>query len=720
MRSIYSISILATLLFAGGLWSQGAERVSESKAENPAAEKKDPSKTDVKPVETADEQRLPDVVVTASKEEEPRREVPMAIGALPMATLKDVKPIHPSEIMNRVPGVFVNTTSGEGHATMIRHPITTGSVYLYLEDGVPSRSPGFFNHNALYELNLPQAGTIEVIKGPGSALYGSDAIGGVVNVMTKPVTRDREIDLSGEYGGFGWKRVLASVGEKFGDHSLRVDANMTDSKGWRDGTKYSRQSGTLRWDFSEGRNRLKTVVSASNIDQQSAGVAQVNQSDYDNNPQVNYMPMSYRRVKAVRVSSQYEHDFSNASMLRLTVYGRYNEMALLPNYLGGGTTNQLESNLRNASVGFMPRHHLDINVFRSKLITGADLEYSPGVFNEWGLSTTKSGNYFTSYSTNALQYDYAVKFYQASPYAQFETSPLTQKLRLNVGARYDYMGYAYSNNLSTVQTGTLRRPGDTSPSYNHLSPKAGVVFDVIEELNLFASYRHGFRVPTQSDLFRQAGSNNTVGLQPVKVDSYEVGIRGSTLKQRLIYEVTGYYARKTDDIVTYQYTDAAGAVQREVQNAGATDHKGIEFGLEAEIWKKVLSLAGNFTYAEHRYASWTNSTVVYDGKLMSLAPNMISTIALKVKPATGLQVELEWVYLGRYFMDDANTTEYAGHNFFNVRAKYDVNERFGVFTRVHNITNVKYSDYSTLVTGSNPLYTPGEPFSVIGGMSYKL
>ena len=87
--------------------------------------------------------------------------------------------------MGRMPGVWVATTGGEGHMTAIRQPLTTNPVYLYLEDGVPTRSTGFFNHNALYEINMPQADAIEVTKGPGSALYGSDAIGGVVNVLTR-------------------------------------------------------------------------------------------------------------------------------------------------------------------------------------------------------------------------------------------------------------------------------------------------------------------------------------------------------------------------------------------------------------------------------------------------------------------------------------------------------------------------------------------------------
>lgn len=99
--------------------------------------------------------------------------------------------------MGQIPGVAVAVTNGEGHTTAIRHPFTTNPVYLFLEDGIPIRSTGFFNHNALYEINIPQSGGIEVIRGPGTALYGSDAIGGVINVLTRPPPAQREVTLGG-------------------------------------------------------------------------------------------------------------------------------------------------------------------------------------------------------------------------------------------------------------------------------------------------------------------------------------------------------------------------------------------------------------------------------------------------------------------------------------------------------------------------------------------
>jgi outer membrane cobalamin receptor len=122
---------------------------------------------------------LDEVTVTGTREGQLLSETPASVKVISGATLRQDKPSHPSQVLGQSPGVWVNVTGGEGHMTAIRQPLTTNPVYLYLEDGIPTRSTGFFNHNALYEINVPHAGGIEVTRGPGTALYGSDAIGGV-------------------------------------------------------------------------------------------------------------------------------------------------------------------------------------------------------------------------------------------------------------------------------------------------------------------------------------------------------------------------------------------------------------------------------------------------------------------------------------------------------------------------------------------------------------
>lgn len=163
--------------------------------------------------------QLEEVAVSGTREAARKFETAATIGVIKGEAIRNAKATHPTEIMGRIPGVWVNITGGEGHQTAIRQPLTTAPVYSYLEDGIPVRSTGFFNHNALYEANIPQAGGIEVTKGPGSALYGSDAIGGVVNILSRRPPGKVEVEASVDVGSFGWKRLLLAGGNAFGDNA---------------------------------------------------------------------------------------------------------------------------------------------------------------------------------------------------------------------------------------------------------------------------------------------------------------------------------------------------------------------------------------------------------------------------------------------------------------------------------------------------------------------
>ncbi len=205
---------------------------------------------------------LPTVTVTATREEEKISETPISVGVVPQQSIQITKPTHPLEILGQVPGVSISVTNGEGHQTAIRQGFTTSPVYLFLEDGIPIRATGNFNHNALYEVNIPGAGGIEVIRGPGSALHGSDAIGGIVNVLTKTPKVQRGQDLSVELGEHGYRRLLVGfdTGSQ-GAGALRADINLTHTDGWRLKTGYDRQSLNLRWDAGpDDRTIVKTIL----------------------------------------------------------------------------------------------------------------------------------------------------------------------------------------------------------------------------------------------------------------------------------------------------------------------------------------------------------------------------------------------------------------------------------------------------------------------------
>jgi outer membrane receptor protein involved in Fe transport len=670
-------------------------------------------------------QQLGEVVVTGTREAESLAETPASVGVIKGDTLREDKPTHPADVMGQVPGVLVSITNGEGHQTAIRQPITTNPVYLYLEDGVPVRSTGFFNHNALYEVNVPQAGGVEITRGPGTALYGSDAIGGVINVLTRTPPATGELTASAELGGWGWRRLLVGGGNTQGAEAWRADANLTRTDGWREATDYDRQSITARWDHAFGDQALtKTVLAYSTIDQQTGANAPLIEDDYENHPTRNYHAIAYRKVDALRLSSAFERE-SGATLISVIPYVRDDSMELLPSFTLNSDP-QLYTTA-NKSLGLLAKWRQDLAPLRTRLIAGLDLDYSPGGREENSLTVTSTGSgaarVFTDYTVGPRTYEYDVTYLGVAPYVHAETSP-TERLRVTAGLRYDRMRYDYDNQLAdtALQVGTnfYGHAADTTVDFSHVSPKLGATYAVGENSSVFAAWNHGFRAPSESQLFRptrgtsatiaQANAASALELKPIKADQFEVGGRGRAAG--IDYSLALYYLSKRDDIVSFR--DTTTNITQSM-NAGETLHRGVEAGLGIPLGS-ALRLDAALSYAKHSYEDWVVSpTTDLSGKEMESAPRWIGNTRLAWIPAKGQRVQLEWVSLGSYWMDQANTTKYEGHDFFNLRANWPVTQRFAVFGSVHNLTDVRYAE-SASITSNTPVYSPGLPRTLYGGV----
>ena len=644
------------------------------------------------------------IVVTAAREAQDRSLVAASVGVVDQSDISTVTPSHPSEIMGRIAGVLVNTTGGEGHMTAIRQPLSTAPVYLFLEDGIPTRATGFFNHNALYEINLPQADRIEVMKGPASALYGSDAIGGVINVGTRRPSDVPTGTLSIESGEYGYGRILGTLSGK----GVHADLNLTKTDGWRSGTEYDRQSATMRWDRLVGDGIfIKTVASFSNIDQATAGTSAVSRDDFENDPRANYTPISFRAVRAFRLNTAVEAQ-AGASTLSLTPYFRYNTMDLLPNW--SLTFDPAIWETQNTSYGLLTKYGVDLPS-DVRLVGGLDLDYSPGGRFERSIMPTRTGNIFTDYTDRAAIYDYDVTFAQASPYLQadYQTGPLG----FSAGVRGDFIRYDYTNHLGEELTGRHRRPGDATPKFSDATPKFGVTYNPVREFGVFGSLRHGFRAPSEGQIFRQGQAANTLDLNPVQVRSTETGLRG-VLNNVFSYEVSGYHMTKKDDILSFRNPDGS----TETVNAGETLHQGVEAQVGAQLLRG-LSLNVGYSYAKHTYEDWSLSTGQdFNGNEMEFAPREIGNAVLEYEfpQLAGSSLSLEWNSLGSYFEDATNENKYEGHDLFNVRGLVPIGGNIQLFGRIQNLTDERHAERASFSAFRGEELAPGLPRTVYVGV----
>jgi outer membrane receptor protein involved in Fe transport len=689
----------------------------------------------VSPPAAAPTVALEPMTITGTREKALLIETPASIAAISAEAIRDTAPLHPGQLLGQVPGVAVAVTNGEGHTTAIRQPFTTSPVYLFLEDGIPTRATGFFNHNALYEVNIPMAGGIEVVRGPGTALHGSDAIGGIVNILSRAPSPARNASLSAEHGRFGTWRVMAGGGSAVaGRGAYRADLNLTHSDGWRDQTAYDRRSLNVRLDQPVGANgTIKAIVGLSKIQQETGANSALTFGDYLNNPTRNNLSIAFRHVTAARVSVEYEQQFGTG-MLSLTPYFRDNSMELNGTFnLSSGP--RLEET-KNVSYGFLAKWRKNLPVMRARIIGGVDLDYSPGSRREDNLLVTRSGTgantVFLDYRVGTRTYDYDVTFRSASPYLHAEAS-VTPAIRVTAGVRYDALQFDMENRLpaGTVQASVLGATrfygqlADDRSRFSRVTPKIGATFALAKHAHLFASFNQGFRAPSEGQIYRAGNDANAVnalarsqlalGLKPIKAEQFEVGLRGTFAS--VSYDVVVYDLSKRDDLVSQR--DLATNVSTNV-NAGKTGHKGFEAGLGFSFTRQ-LRLDAAFSYARHRYVNWVTATANFSGRNIEAAPRVMANTRLTWRPVTGAMAELEWIRIGSYWLEASNSPtfgKYPGHDLVNVRASYAFNRNWSVFARIINAANKRFAD-SASVSSSTPVFSPGLPRAFHGGIETR-
>jgi iron complex outermembrane recepter protein len=382
------------------------------------------------------------------------------------------------------------------------------------------------------------------------------------------------------------------------DTGFRVDLNVTDNGGYQDQSSFNRVSTTGRLDTAISDDiDLKTIVAFSSVDQ--SGVSGLEGDDYRQNTRKNrfHGDIGFREVYSLRVSSEMAYEPDGENPFTVTPFFRDDVMDLMPPWMVTFDPNVYKTQFR--SYGMLAKYRHRFSSFDGELIAGIDVDRTPSRYQERQITVAMVGDVYVDHNfTGRTNYDFDANQTSVSPYFQMEWAPLG-RVRLTGGLRFDYFHVDYQDNLSAAvpqQVGfrSWRRPSSRALSYDHFSPKFGLVVDLAQRHNAYANYRHAFRVPSARQLFRSGSSVNTADLDPVKSDSFEIGFRGQFF-DRVTYDLALYHMTVRDDIVSL--TDGA---DRKVSNAGETTHKGIEIGVSVDVTENVaFHSAWTFTKQEY-------------------------------------------------------------------------------------------------------------------------
>lgn len=615
---------------------------------------------------------------------------------------------HINESLARAPGTWVNRGNGQEHLTALRSPVLTGAgacgAFLMAQDGIALRAPGFCNINQLFEVNSAQAQRIEVLRGPASALYGSNAVHGLINIITPEAGDTLTTTVGLEGSSHGYQRARFSTQLDLGkQQQLKVYGQGVSDNGYKDQSGFDQQKFNAIHYFTGDNIDSKTVLAISNLNQETAGFVRGTDAYRDpdakkNNPN----PEAYRDAQSLRLYSRINIR-NGERLLQITPYFRRSQMEFLQHFLPWQPVE--ENGVR--SVGINALYQRDIGTLT--LSTGVDFDFSQGYLKEIQHED------FSPSKPIGVHYDYQVDarvlagFFNASWQLNDATS-------LKAGLRFESSEYDYDNQSGTgsacaptVDNCRFSRPADRTDRFNEWSPRLSVLTRISNNNSAYINLASGYRAPQATELYRLQEGQLVTDLDAEQLKSIEVGLRGQQAK--LFYDIALFAMRKSD--VIFQDTE------RQNISGGKTRHEGIEAKLSYAInpaWRLGLSAS----YARHRYDNAIEiSRSNIDGNDIDTAPRLLANTHLRWSPREDLRAELEWVFQDEYYLNPENTQQYPGHSLFNLRLSWDATKHWNTQLRIINLTDRDYADRADFAFGAER-YFIGEPRAVFVGINYKM
>ena len=657
-------------------------------------------------------QTLDPVIVSGNKLQQKRTEAPIAISILSPKLIEQTKAPRIEYLLNKVSGVYMPSIGGEQHMMSIRQPISLKGLYLYLEDGLPIRTSGLFSSNALIEINTSNIHSIEIIKGPASALYGAEAIGGIINVLSEKATI-KKATMEAFTNSTGLKKISLQYTLPTKKGGWNINTSWTDQrKGTLDYSDFNKQAVSIRKDF-EINKKLSGYQTLQYINYFTQMTGSVDSIHFANKDFSSLQSFTYRKINLLRWRQNLAYHLNKQSTIIANIMYRGNTMDQNPTYSIASTSNpslfkgQINSNRFDALV--LDIQHLNnINSIKAKLIVGIYADLTKQGLNASYIDITKdlSLNKYIKYSQrnpDSIITNYKTNIYNKAAYVNF-LGELGNGFNYNASLRYDHFEYQYQNKLG------LGTPSSNN-IFTNLSPKIGITYNR-KHIGGYLNYSQGFVPPQITEIYNAI---RVPYLLPQSFVNYEIG--GWILMNKLQAELSLYQLNGTNEIVSVRQPDGVNLNQ----NTGSTKHIGVEYKITYPINNWII-LSVNATNALHQYQKTILKGVDISGKTMSAAPSFWANSSLQINWNKQLNSSIEWQHQSSYFMDEINQTKYPGFDLSHFRTNYTIKKNT-FWIQILNLTNTYYSTMATKnfsVKGNAAYsYYIGEPRSIVIGWQFR-
>lgn len=652
----------------------------------------------------------PEVVVSATRDEAREFDLPVTIDGVDGRVVReDNAQVNLSESLNRVPGILVRNRHNYAQDLQVssrgfgaRASFGVRGVRL-VADGIPATMPDGQGQAATFSLS--SASRIEVLRGPFAALYGN-ASGGFIQTFTEDGPPRPMLRPSVSLGSYDSYRAGVVFGGTRGALNYLVDVSRFETDGYREHSAARRDQLNAKFRIALAAGGTLTAI-VNGLDQpDTQDPLGLRRAQMEDDPrQADPAAISFNTRKSIEHRQGglvYEHPLGGGDIVRVSAYGgerevvQYLSIPLGPQMAptSGGGVVDLDRTFAGAGL----RYTATRNTAAGAVKLTAGLEYERmderrrGFINDFGVR-------------GALKRDQDDQVSSTDAFAIGEWR-LRERWVLAAGARASRVEFESRDHFVA--------PGnpDDSGSVRHSgrSVAAGLLYELTDEVHLYAAAGRGFETPTLAELSyrpdRTSGLN--FDLEPSRARQVEAGVKVNLHSgQRL--RLTVFHIDTRDEIVV----NSASGGRTDFKNAGRTRRRGVEASWEA-VFANGLEAYAAWSWIDAHYrdafTSGTPAVTIPAGNRLPGVPSSTAYAEVVWRHArSGFHAAVEARRVGRVAVDDLNSEFASSYAIASARAGLEQRGRqwrLNEFVRVENVTDRRYAGSVIVADGNRRFYEP--------------
>ncbi len=605
------------------------------------------------PVYSGDE-----LVITATRIEMPQRSIGRSVSVISSSELENLKKISVSDILRNIPGLNVTQNGGTGQPTSLFMRGAKSGHTLVMIDGIEMNDPISPGRSFDFAHLLPDAiERIEIIKGPQSTLYGSDAIGGVINIISKKGIKKPSFLISGESGSYGTYKENIQTSAAYNNFNYNLSLSRLDTKGFSAaGEKYGNQE---KDGYGSTSLSGKTEINLSKISSFNLMFHYINtKTDLDNTGGTFGDDPNYTtRGKQFYLKNQLSIDTFSKKWTQIYSFSFMNNKR---DYLNEKDIDHPDDFIESNYNSRLYKFDFQNNVFANEMNTLAfGLEYEKEKGDSRYYSESTWGPYEAVFPSN-------------------EADILALYLHDNMNINNSF--------LPTLGIRFDRHNKYGSSATFHIAP---VYFIGRSNTKLRASIATGFKAPSLYQLYSQYGDE---ALKPEKVKSFDIGF-----EQYLYKDIVSFSAE-------YFYNDFSNLIDFESNlfkyvNLGSASTNGIEIETAARPLKNL--------YLKLYYTHLNTDDKAAKEKLLRRAKNTAGITANYFFKE--LNFNLNFLFVGKrddmdYSILPPQRITLKEYTKINLTASHNITKSAQIFGRIENLTNQDYEDVLGFGTPKRSFY----------------